>query len=96
MMTLTRTLSAIYIISFLIVLVRIKINLLGMLQTQRKGEKESESSFLVERRFLTFTWWLIHRGAKDIVKRVERAVETVLQTYSMLYSQGKTYFDIVA
>lgn len=34
-----------------------------------------------ERRYLTFSWWLLHRGWKIVADRVQRAVEEVVSPW---------------
>ncbi|KAF2457170.1 Peroxin-3 [Lineolata rhizophorae] len=35
------------------------------------------SDFDTNRKYLSFSWWLLHRGCRDIMERVKEAVETV-------------------
>lgn len=44
-------------------------------QTPADDEEERRD---VERKYLTFSWWLLHEGWKLIEKRVEAAVEEVV------------------
>ena len=39
------------------------------------AEQEYGSDFETNRKFLTFSWWLLHRGWRDIMERVEAAVK---------------------
>ncbi|KAI4124642.1 MAG: hypothetical protein LQ347_005660 [Umbilicaria vellea] len=41
-------------------------------------EQEYGNDFETNRKFLTFSWWLLHRGWRDIMERVEAAVKEVL------------------
>ena len=38
-------------------------------------EQEYGNDFETNRKFLTFSWWLLHRGWRDIMERVESAVK---------------------
>lgn len=40
-------------------------------------EQEYGNDFDTNRNFLTFSWWLLHRGWRDIMERVEAAVKEV-------------------
>lgn len=40
-------------------------------------EQEYGNDFETNRRFLTFSWWLLHRGWRDIMERIEAAVKEV-------------------
>ena len=42
------------------------------------AEDEDEQRRDVERKYLTFSWWLLHEGWKMVEKRVEGAVEAVV------------------
>lgn len=42
------------------------------------AEDEDEQRRDVERKYLTFSWWLLHEGWKVVEKRVEGAVEAVV------------------
>lgn len=44
---------------------------------ERREEKERERKDL-ERKYLTFSWWLLHEGWKVVRERVEEAVEAVV------------------
>jgi len=44
---------------------------------ERREEKERERKDL-ERKYLTFSWWLLHEGWKVVRERVEQAVEAVV------------------
>ncbi|KAL1303842.1 hypothetical protein AAFC00_000299 [Neodothiora populina] len=35
------------------------------------------NDFETNRKYLTFSWWLLHRGSKDVMQRVQTAVEEV-------------------
>ncbi|GAA5968775.1 hypothetical protein JCM8115_002086 [Rhodotorula mucilaginosa] len=47
-------------------------------QLPLKAEDEDEQRRDVERKYLTFSWWLLHEGWKLVEKRVEEAVEAVV------------------
>ena len=40
-----------------------------------KSEQWYGNDFETNRKFLTFSWWLLHRGWRDIVEKVEAAVK---------------------
>ena len=40
-------------------------------------EQAYGNDFETNRRYLTFSWWLLHRGWKDIMAKVEAAVKEV-------------------
>ena len=37
-------------------------------------EQNYGNEFETNRKFLTFSWWLLHRGSKDIMAKVQAAV----------------------
>lgn len=37
----------------------------------------SDDEFEANRRYLTFSWWLLHRGWRDVMKKVDMAVKEV-------------------
>ncbi|KAL8843119.1 MAG: hypothetical protein Q9170_000249 [Blastenia crenularia] len=41
-------------------------------------EQSYGNDFETNRRFLTFSWWLLHRGWRDVMEKVETAVKAVL------------------
>lgn len=41
------------------------------------AEQSWGNDFETNRKFLTFSWWLLHRGWRDVKERVEAAVKTV-------------------
>ncbi|GAA5902772.1 hypothetical protein JCM8208_007060 [Rhodotorula glutinis] len=49
---------------------------------ERREEKERERKDL-ERKYLTFSWWLLHEGWKVVRERVEQAVEAVVGPMSL-------------
>lgn len=42
-----------------------------------RDEQSYGNDFETNRKFLTFSWWLLHRGWKDIMEKVEVAVKEV-------------------
>lgn len=40
-------------------------------------EQPYGNDFETNRQFLTFSWWLLHRGCKDIMEKVQSAVKEV-------------------
>ena len=40
-------------------------------------ERAYGNDFEINRKYLTFSWWLMHRGRRDIVSSVEAAVKEV-------------------
>ncbi|MCJ1394689.1 peroxin [Xylographa bjoerkii] len=42
-----------------------------------RAEQTYGNDFQTNRKFLTFSWWLLHRGWRDIMKKVEAAVKEV-------------------
>lgn len=40
-------------------------------------EQTYGNDFETNRKFLTFSWWLLHRGWRDVMEKVEMAVKTV-------------------
>ena len=42
-----------------------------------RDEQSYGNDFETNRKFLTFSWWLLHRGWKDIMERVKVAVKEV-------------------
>ncbi|KPV76639.1 uncharacterized protein RHOBADRAFT_52619 [Rhodotorula graminis WP1] len=49
---------------------------------ERREEKERERKDL-ERKYLTFSWWLLHEGWKVVRERVEQAIEAVVGPMSL-------------
>ena len=45
-------------------------------------EPSYDSDFQTNRKFLTFSWWLLHRGWKDLMQNVEKAVKDVFAALS--------------
>ncbi|KYK57832.1 Peroxin-3 family protein [Drechmeria coniospora] len=46
------------------------------------AEQDYGSDFDTNRKYLTFSWWLLHRGSRDLMHRVESAVRTVFGSLS--------------
>jgi peroxin-3 len=42
-----------------------------------RAEQTYGNDFETNRRFLTFSWWLLHRGWRDIMEKVNAAVKEV-------------------
>lgn len=42
-----------------------------------RPEQTYGNDFETNRKFLTFSWWLLHRGWREIMKKVEAAVTEV-------------------
>ncbi|MCJ1247217.1 peroxin [Trapelia coarctata] len=42
-----------------------------------RGEQTYGSDFETNRKYLTFSWWLLHRGWRDIMEKVDAAVKEV-------------------
>lgn len=40
-------------------------------------EQSYDNDFETNRKFLTFSWWLLHRGCRDMIEKVKAAVEDV-------------------
>ncbi len=38
-------------------------------------EQDFGNDFETNRRYLTFSWWLLHRGWKDVMRKVDVAVQ---------------------
>ena len=45
-------------------------------------EQMRGQDFDTNRKYLTFSWWLLHRGWRDLMNRVEGAVRTVFGSLS--------------
>jgi peroxin-3 len=43
----------------------------------------------VEGKFLSFSWWLLHNGWKQLAARVEAAVQEVFGRYDLLQASAK-------
>ncbi|CAG8483115.1 444_t:CDS:2 [Ambispora gerdemannii] len=105
----TRTISTIYLITFLTILIHIQLNLLGRFNylysvvslTEREKEqtihiqpaKGTILNFENEKRYLTFSWWLLNIGWKRVVERVRIVVERILS--DMKIEQDISYKDFV-
>lgn len=48
----------------------------------------------VEGKFLSFSWWLLHKGWKQLAERVEAAVQEVFGRYGD-YVFDRKHFDIL-
>lgn len=42
---------------------------------------------LIERQYLTFSWWFIQRGWRQVNERVREATEEVLESYVALHNR---------
>ncbi|KAK4046006.1 peroxin [Microbotryomycetes sp. JL201] len=106
----TRTITSIYVLTLLTLQTHVQLNLLGRaayvvsvlsalpetgsatdlasmsddrdLEMASYAEKSKQRAIGIskdtERRYLTFSWWLLHRGWKQVAERVERAVQDVV------------------
>ena len=55
-------------------------------QQIRLREETGLGDLELQRSFLSFSWWLVHRGWKSILTRVQSAVEEVFASYKLLYN----------
>jgi len=42
-----------------------------------RAEQTYGNDFETNRKFLTFSWWLLHRGWRDVIEKVDAAVKEV-------------------
>lgn len=90
--SLTRSLTLIYTLALLTILTRVQLNLLGrkkyLSSVVSSAERESEHTIHMEEegygtdivtnnQYLTFSWWLLERGWRNVAERVETAVKQV-------------------
>jgi peroxin-3 len=54
-------------------------------QQIRLREETGWGDLELQRSFLSFSWWLVHRGWKTIMTRVNAAVEEVFNTYPLTW-----------
>ena len=54
-------------------------------QQIRLREEISLGDLELQRSFLSFSWWLVHRGWKPILSRIHSAVEEVFHGFSPLF-----------
>jgi len=86
--SLTRAFVLVYTGALLTILTRIQLNILGRRSyaesmEQHLRETTSEAALLADeeqagatnRQFLTFSWWILHRGWRVLAERVQSAVE---------------------
>jgi peroxin-3 len=77
----TRALTLLYTLSLLNILTRIQLNLLGrrtyLSSVVDNFENFYGNDFETNRKYLTFSWWLLHRGSKQIMEKVAAAVKEV-------------------
>ncbi|KAK9430049.1 Peroxin-3 [Lipomyces doorenjongii] len=90
-MAITRAVSLVYAIALLIFFTRLQLNMLGRqnyvksvkAMTESYDQGASEDQVMqneVNRRFLTFSWWLLTRGWVRIVSNVREATEMVFES----------------
>ncbi|KAJ1555084.1 peroxin [Nowakowskiella sp. JEL0078] len=95
----TRTISAVYIVTLLSLFTFIQLNLLGRfiylesVETFSQKGKYNDSnprrkstkglSFDTERKYLTFSWFLLHTGWKTLTNRVSLAVKQNLEGFPL-------------
>lgn len=88
--SLTRAFLLIYTNALLVVFTRIQLNILGRRSYTESISRAMENNKVVElneedeaddinRQYLTFSWWLLHRGWQVLAARVEGAVRTVMK-----------------
>lgn len=69
----------------------------GLASTPRPTEveifdqDEEEDKAEAERLFLTYSWWLLHKGWREVADRVDDAVEQVFARYITLSQAGGGY-----
>ncbi|CAG8586182.1 16043_t:CDS:2 [Dentiscutata heterogama] len=104
-----RSIAAIYLETFLTLIITIQLNLLGRYNylysitslTERDREQVIQinpptGSILnpdIEKKYLTFIWWFLNVGYEEVVERIRIAVETQLSTVSL--KQELSYKDFV-
>ncbi|KAL7408913.1 Peroxin-3 [Mrakia frigida] len=106
LLTFTRTLTALYTLTLLTLQTRIQLNLLGRhsyvrsvkeLETtlglgegpQGEGEVSPEDEMV----YLSFSWWLMNVGWREVAERVERAVKEVMGPVSLKKTLNQTEFE---
>ncbi|KAL7267094.1 peroxin [Rhizina undulata] len=89
--SITRSFTLLYTLALLTILIRVQLNLLGrknyLSSVISHTERDDEPTFHIENRdddeinreYLTFSWWLLHRGWRDIVAKVDLAVKQVFE-----------------
>ncbi|KAJ3285286.1 peroxin [Borealophlyctis nickersoniae] len=99
----TRTISAVYLVTLLIVFTHLQLNLLGRffyLDSVVNQQRENGSDELVdgteggrkgvsdeaERKYLTFSWFILNVGWKRCVERVRKATEEVIGSVTLRQS----------
>lgn len=60
------------------------------LTAEVEGAEDVGLSEDVEVKYLTLSWWILHRGWKDIAERVRRGVEEVFESVSLKTKLGTT------
>ncbi|KAH9243743.1 hypothetical protein K456DRAFT_221839 [Colletotrichum gloeosporioides 23] len=78
--SITRAFTLLYTLALLTMLTRVQLNLLGRrsyLSSVDDGLEPYGNDFETNRRYLTFSWWLLNEGWKEIGQRVEAAVRQV-------------------
>ncbi|CAJ0756194.1 7082_t:CDS:2, partial [Entrophospora sp. SA101] len=92
-----RTIAAIYLETLFMLIIHINLNLLGRYNyicsvvslaerdTEQLNRFSSESilSPIIIKKYLTFSWWFLNIGYREIVERVKSSVESVLSNISL-------------
>ncbi|KAJ3065353.1 peroxin, partial [Podochytrium sp. JEL0797] len=75
----TRTVSALYLINLLHCFTHIQLNIIGRFTYLATASPSAEDlSYETERKFLMFSWYLLHTGLFECTARVKQAVESSL------------------
>ncbi|KAJ3160150.1 peroxin [Geranomyces michiganensis] len=105
----TRTISSVYLVTLLIVFTHLQLNLLGrffyldsvIAFSQIDHEQEIKGnvggtkgvSDETERKYLTFSWYVLNVGWKQCVKKVQAAVEEIIGSMSL--KEAITYNTVI-
>ncbi|KAG0226387.1 Peroxin-3 [Mortierella sp. GBAus27b] len=111
-MSFTRTITALYSLTFLTLLTQVQLNLLGRFtyvssvvalanNTDAAYRIESPSTkesldFQTEKKYLTFSYWLLHEGWRRWNDKVQQVIETVIGTASLKRTfNAKEFSDLL-
>ncbi|KAG0238050.1 peroxin [Actinomortierella wolfii] len=117
-MSFTRTLTALYSLTFLTLLTQLQLNLLGRftyvssvvalsntdpsirIESTTKGSMSSTNGILdfqTEKKYLTFSYWLLHEGWRKWNERVHRVVQAVVGSMSLKQQlKAKEFSELLA
>jgi len=67
-----------YALSFLTILITIQLNIIARKKYLNSIDQGDKMTFESERKYLTFSWYLLHKGIEEIYQRVLYSARKVL------------------